>query len=98
MAVDTLRVAKGAGGTVVLTFSPPESACALGTSVFASPTVRPVTGGGLFPDDPPFTDRTAEDADPGAPFAHVPPAGTVHYLVVERLPDGTHGPSGHYGN
>ncbi|MEM7244022.1 MAG: proprotein convertase P-domain-containing protein [Acidobacteriota bacterium] len=94
---DALRLRKGLGGQVILSFDDPPSACALGTSVFVSASARPAMGVGDFPRDPMFIDRTGEDVDPGAEFAHVPPAESSYYLVVESLPAGGYGPSGHYG-
>jgi hypothetical protein len=99
MAPVGLRVGKGAAaGSVVLTFPPPPSACAVGVQVRRASTARPASGTGSFPTDPPFADVTSEDTDPGAAFSHVPPPGDSYYLVVESLPGGRFGPSGHYGS
>jgi hypothetical protein len=61
-------------------------------------TPWPSSGQGAFPTDPVFANVTSQDTDPGAPFEHVPPRGDSYYLVVEDLPGGDFGPSGHYGN
>lgn len=93
---DVIRVRKGSGSQVVLTFPGAASACATGVQVRMSPSVRPASGMGSFPVDPPFADVTSQDSDPGPEFAHSPGAGTRYYLVVEDLA-GAPGPSGSYG-
>jgi subtilisin-like proprotein convertase family protein len=93
---DVLRLRKGPGGSAILTLPSVASSCASGLQVRMSPRVRPTTGAGSFPTDPPFADVTAQDADGGPEFRHVPPAGTQFYLVVEDLA-GSPGPSGSYG-
>jgi hypothetical protein len=97
MAPVGVRVRKGAAGSVVISYPDPLSACALGAQVRMSATARPAAGSGSFPDDPLFADVSPQDLDPGPEFRHVPPAGNQHYLVIENLPGGLPGPSGHYG-
>jgi subtilisin-like proprotein convertase family protein len=93
-----LRVSKTPAGEVRLEFTGPDSACATGVQVRLASTPRPAAGAGGFPVDPAFADVSAEDLDAGPTFAHGPPAGAAYYLVVEDLPDGSPGPSGHYGD
>ena len=92
-----LRLSKAAGGEVQLSFTGPDSACAEGVQVRLAASPRPGAGSGSFPGDPAFSDVSGQDLDAGPGFRHVPPAGNAYYLVVEALPGGGHGPSGHYG-
>lgn len=92
-----LRLTKGVGDEVVLSFPDAATDCAAGVAVFAAPTPRPAVGIGSFPMDPVFTNVTSEDTDPGADFRHVPPADPLTcYLVVEDLGVDGFGPAGHY--
>lgn len=97
ISVADLRVSKAAGGELALTFSGPDSPCAEGVQVRLAADPRPAVGGGSFPGDPVFADVSGEDLDPGPDFRHAPPPGAAYYLVVESLPGGLPGPSGHYG-
>ena len=92
-------VTKAAPGSaeVVIHDLQADSACADGVQVRMATTAIPVAPPGAFPDDPLFADVTFEDLDPGPNFEHLPPAGSVFYLVVEELPGGLPGPSGRYG-
>ena len=93
---DILRVRKGPGGSVILTLPAVASSCASGLQVRMGSTARPASGAGTWPTDPPFANVTAQDADGGPEFRHVPPAGNQYYLIVEDLA-GSPGPSGSYG-
>lgn len=97
ISIADLRVSKAPGGEVSLDFTGPDSPCATGVQIRLAGTPRPGAGAGSFPGDPAFADVSGEDTDPGSAFRHAPPAGAAYYLVVEELPDGTPGPSGHYG-
>ena len=96
ISITDLRVSKAPGGEIRLDFSGPDSSCAIGTQVRMSASPRPA-GPGSFPDDPAFADVSGQDLDGGPAFRHAPPGGNAFYLVVETLPGGSPGPSGHYG-
>lgn len=69
--------------------------------VYASDRAVPSVGEGSWPDDPPFTKITEEDTDGSlrnASLSHLPPVGTVFYLVLDRGTSGNEGPAGHYGS
>jgi len=101
-----LTVVLGANpGEVTLTWEASEHPC-LETrtgrpyEVYAAGTARPVAPPGAWPSDPPFAPITDQDTDGSladATFTHVPPAGMIFYVVVDRAVSGAEGPSGHYG-
>jgi len=98
ISIADLRVSKAPGGELSLDFTGPDSPCATGVQVRLATTPRPAGATGNFPSDPAFADVSGEDLDAGPAFRHAAPAGAAYYLVVENLPDGSPGPSGHYGN
>ncbi|MEM7245899.1 MAG: proprotein convertase P-domain-containing protein [Acidobacteriota bacterium] len=96
VAAGTLRVRKLAD-FIEVSLPAAASDCATGIAVLIADDPRPAVGAGSFPTDPSFVDISAEDIDPGLAFLHPPTPGIAYYLAVETLPDGTYGPSGHYG-
>ncbi len=91
-------------GEVTLSWEPSDHPC-LETrtgrpyEVYAGSSARPASLPGTWPADPPFAQVTGQDLDgflTDATFTHVPPAGMVYYVVVDRAVSGAEGPSGHY--
>jgi hypothetical protein len=102
-----LRLARdGFSGAVTLTWDPSPDAChdALSTrgfEVYAGDDAVPAVAPGDWPNDPPMAPITDDDTDGSladASFTHVPSAGPLFYVVVDRGLTGTVGPAGHYGS
>jgi glucose/arabinose dehydrogenase len=91
-----VRLSKGSGGKIDLSWSPVVDPCLTSGStryqVWVASTPRPTVPPGAFPDDPPFTlaGSSATEA-----FADPPSGGTRYYLVVGVGTDQRPGPSGY---
>jgi hypothetical protein len=90
-----LRVRKGVGGNVVLSF-PQTTWCGGAIQVRMSSAARPAVLPGSWPIDPLFANITAQDTDAGPDFVHDPPNDNRYYLIVETESGGSAGPSGSY--
>jgi glucose/arabinose dehydrogenase len=96
--VPDLRLGKGAGGEILLTWAPVTDAClALAPEryrIHASSSVAPSSPPGDFPDDPSFA---VIGTSAGQSFSVPPGSGDRFFLLVAMGTDGAAGPVGHYG-
>ncbi len=94
--VQGVRLTKGAGGAIQLTWSPVVDPCLAGGAgryqVWVASTPRPTVPPGSFPNDPPFALAGSSGTEQ---FSDPPSGATRYYLVLALGTDQLPGPSGY---